>query len=388
MVSKLDLKMAISSLEKKVKQICVVLPTFNEAENIKNTIEQIFQNQLELTNYVISVLVVDDNSPDKTGEIVKELIQTYPKVKLLQAEKKGLGDAYKRGIDFAITKLGADLIIQMDADGQHDPSLIKSFVRLTKQYDVVIGSRFVEGGSTPDFSVRRLFLSKLGNCLVRYLGGAYVIKDCTSGYRVIRREALERCQLSQFPTKGYSFQSWLICELLREGAVVKEMPITFKPRLAGKSKLSFSDQLEFITNILRIRFGNSEDFIKYCIVGSSGVLVNLGAYYFLTRFLNVSLFLSSPIAIEISIITNFLLNNFWTFKNRQVNRSLSSRFLAFHIVAGFAGIINYLCFLVIVYVLIINDILAVLFGIGAGIVFNYAGNSLWTFRKHLNEPMK
>ena len=166
------------------------------------------------------------------------------------------------------------------------------------------------------------------------------------------------------------------------------MPITFKPRLAGKSKLSFSDQLEFITNILRIRFRNSEDFIKYCIVGSSGVLVYLGAYYFLTRFLNVSLFLSSPIAIEISIITNFLLNNFWTFKNRQVNRSLSSRFLAFHVVAGCSGIINYLCFLVIVYVLIINDILAVLFGIGAGIVFNYAGNSLWTFRKHVNEPMK
>ena len=373
---------------KQFKKICVVLPTYNEAENIERVIDQIFLNQLDLKNYVLNVLVVDDNSPDKTGEIVSDLITKYPKLQLIKGEKKGLGDAYKRGINFAIKSLDADVIIQIDADGQHDPSLIKNFVKLTKQYDVIIGSRFINGGSTPDFSAQRLLMSKVANFLVRYLGGAYVIRDCTSGYRVIKREVIESCDLSQFPTKGYSFQSWLICDLLRQGSTVKEMPIVFRQRIAGKSKLSFGDQLEFLINIVRIRFKNSKDFIKYCIVGSSGVLVNIGAYYSLTRFFNVSLLLSSPIAIEISIITNFLLNNFWTFKNRQINKSLVSRLFSFHLVAGFAGMINYLCFLVLVYVLIINDILALIFGIGVGIAFNYAGNSLWTFRKQINQPKK
>ena len=267
----------------RIKNICVVLPTYNESENIHNTLEQIFLNKNNLKDFKLSVLVVDDNSPDNTSGLVKDLIKKNPELYLINGEKKGLGDAYKRGINYAVNKLEADLIVQMDADGQHDPSLISKFVGLCNQYDVIIGSRFIEGGGTPDFSTRRLLLSKMGNFLVRYLGGAYLIKDCTSGFRVIKRKVIEKCDLSSFPTRGYSFQSWLICELLKNGALIKESPIIFNKRNAGDSKLSFADQFEFMINILRIRFNNSEDFIKYCLVGSSGVIVNLGIYYYIAQ---------------------------------------------------------------------------------------------------------
>ena len=365
----------------------MVLPTYNEAGNIHNTLEKIFLNQTILHDYKLGVLVVDDSSPDNTAELVKGLMTKYSRLSLISSEKKGLGDAYTRGIDYALKNLKADLIIQMDADGQHDPGLIPKFIGLTNNYDVIIGSRFIEGGSTPDFSSYRLLLSKLGNFLVRYLGGAYLLRDCTSGYRVIKRELLEKCQLSKFPTTGYSFQSWLICELLRQGAVIKESPIVFAKRETGKSKLSLADQLEFFLNIIRIRFNNSEDFLKYCLVGLSGVIVNLGVYYYLTRFISFPITLSSPVAIEISIISNFFLNNFWTFKKRPTKKSFRIRLLNFHIVAGVAGIMNYLLFLVLVYLVNIFDILAVVLGIAIGIVFNYAGNSLWTFRKEINKPL-
>ena len=369
------------------KNICVVLPTYNEAGNIHNTLEKIFLNQPMLHDYKLSVLVVDDNSPDNTAELVKGLMSKYSGLRLISGEKKGLGDAYKRGIDYALKNLKADLIIQMDADGQHDPGLIPKFIGLTNNYDVIIGSRFVEGGSAPDLSSYRLLLSKLGNFLVRYLGGAYLLRDCTSGYRVIKREILEKCQISKFPTTGYSFQSWLICELLRQGAVIKESPIVFAKRETGESKLSLADQLEFFLNIVRIRFNNSEDFLKYCLVGLSGVIVNLGVYYYLTRFISFPVTLSSPVAIEVSIISNFFLNNFWTFKTRPIRKSLQTRLLNFHLVAGFAGIINYLFFLVLIYLVNIYDIFAVILGIAIGIIFNYAGNSLWTFRKEINKPL-
>jgi len=378
--------MDLNMPDSKIKNVCVVLPTYNEAENIKTILDQTFSNQKRLDNYSLSVLVVDDNSPDNTKDIVQQLMATYPKLAQLNGDKKGLGDAYKRGINFALKTLDADLIVQMDADGQHDPDLIAGFVKMTERYDVIIGSRFIEGASTPHFSYRRKIMSKVGNFLIRYLGGAYVVKDCTSGYRVIKKEVLEKCQLSAFPTKGYSFQSWLICELLRKGAVIKEMPIIFKKRLTGDSKLTFRDQLEFLVNIVRIRFANSEEFVNYCLVGASGVVVNLSVYYSLTRFLDINVLLSSPIAIEASLLTNFLLHNYWTFRDRRTKKTLVSRLLSFHVVAGVAGLINYLMFVALISLLLINDILAVLFGIGAGIIFNYTGNSLWTFRKKIKKP--
>ena len=133
--------------------------------------------------------------------------------------------------------------------------------------DLIIGSRFVEGGSTPEFSLRRKILSKVGNLLVRYVGGVSKIKDCTSGYRCIRASFLKRDSIKSLSARGYSFQSSLVCELTSQGAKTKEIPITFTRRISGESKLSWEDQVEFIMNIPRLGFRNYQDFIRYAIVG-------------------------------------------------------------------------------------------------------------------------
>ena len=155
----------------------------------------------------------------------------------------------------------------------------------------------------------------------------------------------------------------------------------FNKREYGESKLSFHDQIEFLINIVRIRFRNSEDFIRYCIVGTLGVLVNFSVYFSLTRYFQWLPELASPMAIELSIISNFICHNFWTFVKRTKQAVFINRFFKFHIVAGIAGIINYAFFITLINALIINDLISLFLGIAIGTVFNYAGNSLWTFRK-------
>ncbi|MFC2089622.1 GtrA family protein [Bacteroidota bacterium] len=134
----------------------------------------------------------------------------------------------------------------------------------------------------------------------------------------------------------------------------------------------------YITNISRSRV---EEFIKFAVVGGSGVVINMGLLYFLTRYLSVRLEFASPIAIETSILTNFALNNFWTFKKRDARFSLWSRLLRYHLVTGLAGLVNYLVLLMLVRLLDMNEFLSNLIGIGAGMLINYFLNSLWTWRE-------
>ena len=187
---------------------CVVLPTYNEAENIESITKAVFATQSNIPTHQLYVIVVDDNSPDGTQEVVKQQMQQYPNIRLVTGNKVGLGDAYKRGISFSITTFNPDLILQMDADGQHDPKLIPTLINLANDgFSLVIGSRFVAGGSTPDFSIWRKFLSTLGNLLLRYLGGIEAVKDCTSGFRCIKANLLSKCDFDYLSTRGYSFQS-------------------------------------------------------------------------------------------------------------------------------------------------------------------------------------
>ena len=366
-----------------VPKACVVLPTYNEAENIESITKAIFATQSSIPTHQLYVIVVDDNSPDGTQEIVKQQMQQYPNLRLVTGNKVGLGDAYKRGISFAITTFNPDLLLQMDADGQHDAKLIPEFINLANNgFDLVIGSRFVPGGKTPDFSTWRKFLSIAGNFLIRHLGKASNVQDCTSGFRCIKTNLVLKCDLGNLSTKGYSFQSSLVCELIRNGAKPIEVPIIFKDRVAGQSKLSLQDQIEFLVNITKITYRYSEDFIKYCLVGLVGMLVNIGVYLFFNRYLHIPLQVASLIAIEASIVSNFFLNNYWTFKTRPKNLSMLRRLVNFHIAAGISGILfYYLFFLLLTTVLGINDVLSILLATTTGTISNYTINSLWTWRK-------
>ena len=372
--------MDIDSINTNFK-ICFVLPTYNEEENIENIIQRILKEEKNQSKHTFTILVVDDNSTDETQTIVQRYISLNSKVHLVTGQKKGLGGAYKRGFKFALNDLKADLIFQMDSDGQHDTSLIPNFVSYIEEgKDVVIGSRFVEGGTTPDFSFSRLLMSKVGNLLVRYVGGVTQVKDCTSGYRAIRASYLKELDFSYLSTRGYSFQSSLICDLAWRGADISEIPIEFSSRQGGDSKLAFRDQIEFLLNIPRLGFRNLEDFMKYSLVGVSGVSVNLGLYLFLTRYYEISELVAPLIAIESALISNFILNNFWTFGNRITQSRIRVKFVKFHLVSGFSALINYSAFLTLFLVFGLYDILANLIGIGLAAIVNYLINSNWTWK--------
>ena len=372
--------MDIDSINTNFK-ICFVLPTYNEEENIENIIQQILKEEKNQSKHTFSILVVDDNSTDETQTIVQRYISLNSKVHLVTGQKKGLGDAYKRGFKFALNDLKADLIFQMDSDGQHDASLIPDFVSYIEEgKDVVIGSRFIDGGTTPDFSFTRLLMSKVGNLLVRYVGGIAQVKDCTSGYRAIRASYLKELDFSYLSTRGYSFQSSLICDLAWRGADISEIPIEFSSRQGGDSKLALRDQIEFLLNIPRLGFRNLEDFMKYSLVGVSGVFVNLGLYFLLTRYYEISELVAPLIAIESALISNFILNNFWTFGKRITQSRIRVKFVKFHLVSGFSALINYSAFLTLFLVFGLYDILANLIGIGLAAVVNYLINSNWTWK--------
>jgi len=362
-------------------KICFVLPTYNEEENIENIIQQILKEEKNQSKHTFSILVVDDNSTDETQAIVQRYISLNSKIHLVTGQKKGLGDAYKRGFKFALNDLKADVIFQMDSDGQHDASLIPDFVSYIEEgKDVVIGSRFIDGGTTPDFSFSRLLMSKVGNLLVRYVGGITQVKDCTSGYRAIRASYLKELDFSYLSTRGYSFQSSLICDLAWRGADISEIPIEFSSRQGGESKLAIRDQIEFLLNIPRLGFRNLEDFMKYSLVGVSGVFVNLGLYLFLTRYYEISELVAPLIAIESALISNFILNNFWTFGKRITQSRIRVKFVKFHLVSGFSALINYSAFLTLFLVFGLYDILANLIGIGLAAIVNYLINSNWTWK--------
>jgi dolichol-phosphate mannosyltransferase len=364
------------------KKACIVLPTYNEAKNIPIIIPWIFEEAKKIETHEVHVLIVDDNSPDGTQEVVRGLMDKFANLHLITGEKKGLGEAYKRGFDHAIKKLQPDLIFEMDADLQHSPTLLPLFISLANHgFTLIIGSRFVLGGSTPNFSMWRKFLSLFGNWLIRFLGGLPRIHDFTSGYRCIKAELIEKCDLSFLSTRGYSFQTSLLFELLRNGARVIEIPIEFPDRVHGESKLSFRDQVEFLLNIAKIRFRKSEEFIKFCVVGGSGVFVNMGIYLLFTRLMSVPYYIASPIAIELSILWNFTWNNFWTFKKRDSSTSWMQRLIRFHVVAGVAGLVNYAVLLGLVSGLEVWDVLANLIGIALGTLVNYFMNSLWTWKE-------
>jgi dolichol-phosphate mannosyltransferase len=365
-----------------LKRACVILPTYNEVENIRIVIPLIFEQSARLDTHELHVLVVDDNSPDGTGDAVTHLMEKFSKLHLITGEKRGLGEAYKRGMAWAIKNLEPDLIFEMDADLQHDPGLIPLFITLANHgFSLVIGSRFAPGGSTPDFSLRRKLLSYVGNWMIRFFGGLPRIHDCTSGYRCIKSELIAKCDLSFLSTRGYSFQASLLCELLRRNAKIVEIPIVFPDRLHGESKLTLRDQVEFLINIAKIRFTRSAEFVKFCVVGSSGVLVNMGLYLLFTRLMGISMEIASPPAIEVSIISNFFWNNFWTFRDRDTQNGWRRRLLYFHLASGAAGVTNYASLLFLARVAGLSDVISNLIGIGAGTLINYFINSLWTWEK-------
>lgn len=226
-------------------RVVMVVPTYNEAGNLAWIVAR-----LRAAHPDVDVLVVDDNSPDGTGRIADELASADPQVRVLHREDKGgLGAAYLHGFSTALDA-GYDVIGEMDADGSHQPEQLSGLLDALVDADLVIGSRWVPGGSIVNWPRHREALSRGGNLYVRVLLGIDV-HDATAGFRLFRRQTLEKIDLASVRSNGYVFQTDLVTRTLRAGLTVREVPIEFVERVRGDSKMSGAVALESLGRITR-----------------------------------------------------------------------------------------------------------------------------------------
>lgn len=225
----------------------VIIPTYNEAENIKKIIHTVLAKQAEL-----HILVVDDNSPDNTGNIVETIKENEPRVHLLERKKKlGLGSAYVAGFKYALAEK-FDYIIEMDADFSHNPDDLPRLLQAAQEADLVIGSRYVEGVNVVNWPMRRLLLSYFASLYVRIVT-MMPIKDPTGGFKCFHRSVLEAIDLDGIISDGYSFQIEMNYRAWLKHFVIKEIPIIFIDRRAGKSKMSQKIVYEAIRVVWKLR---------------------------------------------------------------------------------------------------------------------------------------
>jgi len=224
----------------------VCLPTYNERENVERMVRT-------LVGLGVRVLVVDDNSPDGTGEIADRLEAELAEVSVLhRPEKHGLGPAYLDGFRKALAD-GADLVLEMDCDFSHDPEDVRRLIATAEEADLVLGSRYVPGGRVGNWGPVRRFISRGGSLYAQLILGL-PIRDLTGGFKCYRRAVLEALPLDEIESKGYAFQIETTYRTLRKGFRVREIPITFVDRVEGGSKMSKSIVVEAVWKVPALRF--------------------------------------------------------------------------------------------------------------------------------------
>ena len=230
-----------------VMRAMVMLPTYNEKDNIENIVGRVLEQG------DVSIVVVDDSSPDGTGEIADRLAAEKPgKIHVIHRQERGRGTAGIAGLKYA-REQDVDCIIEMDADFSHDPGNIPQFLEKIRDYDVVIGSRLVMGSRSQRSPVRRL-ISSGANIYTRLLLGWY-IGDWAGGYKCYRREALRSLDFDAFYSKGYSIGMETLYRLVRNGFSYVEIPIEFTDRRRGEAKFSAGEIVSYAANVIRVRFG-------------------------------------------------------------------------------------------------------------------------------------
>ncbi len=351
--------------------VSVIVPTYNERDNIPELVRRLDKAMSE-AGIEYEVVVVDDNSPDGTAEVAEELSKEYPVKVLRRPGKLGLSSAVLDGVKVAAGRI----IVVMDADLQHPPEAVPRLVRAVLEgCDVAIGSRYVRGGSVEGWSAFRKLISKGATLIARVLlPQARHVKDPMSGFFAFRREVVESGE--EMNPRGFK----ILLEVLVRGNYgrVCEVPYIFGTRLAGKSKLGTSEIINYIVHVLNL----SPHYVRFMIVGGIGTFVNLGVLLAL-RAVGLIHAVASAAAIEASVLSNFELNDRWTFRAHRSGGRLG-RLARFHLssAAGIAvqwGVSN-----LIYYELLQNSLIAQLAGIVLGFVVNYTMSKkfVWGLGKH------
>lgn len=364
----------------------IIIPTYNEKDNIENTIEALKREFKKIPNHEMHILVADDTSPDGTAEIVKKLAERYSNIHLiLNKKKEGLGAAYMQAMRYAIEKLKAEIVFEFDADGSHQPKYLPGMMReFDKGADVVVGSRYIKGGSIPkEWAFHRKLFSLAGNLIARLVLWIPRYHDATTGYRGSKTEFLEKAKYQNLISKRFAYKIHLFYALHKAGAKIVEFPIEFLDRTKGKSKIPRNEILESLRVIFTLRLTEHKIFIKVCIIGFIGFIVNALGLVILVEIFNMHPAFANVFAAEAAIVSNFLWNNFWTFKDRRHKASpWPWRFIQFNFASIgslvisssviWAGVVIFGHSLYMTYMVI---------GVLLGLIWNYLMYSRWVWRK-------
>lgn len=399
----------------------IIIPTYNERENIAKLLPLIEEQLHSQPNWKIQVLVVDDSSPDGTSDVVQKLQKKYSWLNLLiNKRKSGLGGAYLKGMAEAFDNLKADVVFEMDADLSHDPKKIPEFLKkLDSGADLVLGSRYIPGGSIPsNWGLHRKFLSVFGNLFIATIMLNWSVRDWTGGYRAIRKNVYEKVkgEMGSARFTGYTFQIGFLLKSIRAGFKIAEVPFNFVDRTIGESKLG----MEYIKNtliyILSVRWKELIEWriFKFLMVGGFGFLVNLVAFTLfrqwelwgsLRNLLSAQwqqaadLFISDQsvavaLGAEVAIVSNYILNNVWTFRDRKIaGLQHIAKFIQFNIGSLGSIVIQYITMQVSLTlfgaftllslgsIVIASYYLYLAIGVLLGMIWNFSIYSLVIWRK-------
>lgn len=333
-------------------KIVVMIPTYNEKVNMERMIptleEEVFP---KIKNHDMWILVADDKSPDKTAEVIEEQMKKWKNIKMIEGNKEGLGAAYVRAMHYAMDEMHADAVVEFDADFQHDPHDIPRLIQaMDDGADYVIGSRYVAGGAIPkEWGLHRKFLSFFGSQFARFVWLKFNVHDMTSGYKLTKTEYLKHIDIDHLLSKYYAYKMHILHDMLHTKAKVKEVPIIFYERKEGSSKISRKDLFDSFYVVFMLRVRDSARFIKFLFVGGTGFILQILITY-LVIIIGTPQFIATMIGAEAAILSNFILNNSWTFQDtsslRQHHGSFLHRLMKFNVASlasiGLQGLASYL----------------------------------------------
>jgi dolichol-phosphate mannosyltransferase len=297
------------------------MPTYNEAENISRMIVELFEKEFPKISAEMHLLVVDDTSPDGTGKIVTEAMEKHKNLHLLEGKKQGLGWAYIRGFKYAMEKLGADAVMEMDADFQHPPRFVKPMVEAYENgADYVIGSRYIPGGSVPkEWALSRKLVSFFGNLFIRLVLVKPKIHDLTTGFRLMKvKGVLDKIDLDNLmEPERFAYKVDLLYQCIKNSKKTVEVPLEFAPRAKEQSKFNPKEMISTFRVAIILGIKDKQKFIKFGTVGFTGFVVN---FIFLRLFRGMGLpeVLAWLFSTELAIINNYTFNNIWTFKEAKI----------------------------------------------------------------------
>ncbi len=353
--------------------LSIIVPTYNEVESLPFLADRIHNC---LAGFDYELVVVDDNSPDGTGALAEELARQKPIKVVHRKGKLGLASAVIEGFQQA----SGDIIGVIDADLQHPPEHIPEMLKAMGEADIAIASRYVKGGGTEGWTFTREFISQGARLIPHFLFARIrYVKDPLSGFFLFRKKVIEGVTLNPV---GYK----ILLEILIKGNHddVVEVPYVFKGREMGVSNFNTTEQINYLKHLYRLVRSEreTERFIKYLLVGLSGVLVNMGLLVLLTEAIGLFYAISAVIAIETSIINNFTWNELWTFRDRRTAKlaSIFSRMFKFNFISLLGLGINMGILILMTEVGDIYYLVSEAFGIAVATLFNFIFNKWWTWQ--------